>query len=138
MISEETQEQIALFNWAKIMEHKYPELDLMYHIPNEGKRSRYTGAELQAMGLKKGMPDVCLPVARCGYSALYIEMKTQTGVTTKEQKKVFAALTKAGNRAVICRSWGAAAKEIENYLKGENDVQRREDTEGNTRRNTSG
>ena len=35
----ETTEQIALFNWAKRTESILPELALMYHVPNEGKRS---------------------------------------------------------------------------------------------------
>ena len=34
----ETTEQIALFNWAKRTESILPELALMYHVPNEGKR----------------------------------------------------------------------------------------------------
>ena len=48
----EEDEQIALFQWADLMLYKYPELALMYHIPNEGKRSLATGGRLTAMGLK--------------------------------------------------------------------------------------
>ena len=47
----ETTEQIALFNWAKRTESILPELALMYHVPNEGKRSN--GGILKAAGLKK-------------------------------------------------------------------------------------
>lgn len=57
----ETTEQIALFNWAKRTESILPELALMYHVPNEGKRSN--GGILKAAGLKSGVPDICLPVA---------------------------------------------------------------------------
>ena len=46
----ETTEQIALFNWAKRTESILPELALMYHVPNEGKRSN--GGILKAAGLK--------------------------------------------------------------------------------------
>lgn len=58
----ETTEQIALFNWAKWTENILPELALMYHVPNEGKRSN--GGILKAAGLKSGVPDICLPVAK--------------------------------------------------------------------------
>ena len=49
----ETTEQIALFNWAKRTESILPELALMYHVPNEGKRSN--GGILKAAGLKSGV-----------------------------------------------------------------------------------
>ncbi len=36
----ESEEQQALFDWAERLTYLYPELELMYHIPNEGKRSK--------------------------------------------------------------------------------------------------
>ena len=62
----ETEEQQYLFEWARLAACKWPELALLYHIPNEGKRTAITGARLKSMGLKSGVPDVCLPVARAG------------------------------------------------------------------------
>lgn len=116
MTHEEQQQQTALFNWAAIMEHQIPELALLYHIPNEGKRSKVSGAVLKSMGLKKGIPDVCLPVPRGGYGALYVEMKAEHGVVSREQKAMMAALEEGGNRCVVCRSWTDAKEEIEKYL----------------------
>ena len=78
-VHEEDAEQQALFEWAAYQKCKYPELECMYHIPNEGKRSPQTGAKLKRMGLSPGVPDICLPVARGGYSALYIELKRTKG-----------------------------------------------------------
>lgn len=46
----ETTEQISLFNWAERNAHVLPCLSLMYHVPNEGKRTN--GAVLKAMGFK--------------------------------------------------------------------------------------
>lgn len=48
----ETTEQISLFKWAERNAHVLPCLSLMYHVPNEGKRTN--GAVLKAMGLKNG------------------------------------------------------------------------------------
>ena len=77
----ETTEQIALFNWAKRTESILPELALMYHVPNEGKRSN--GGILKAAGLKSGVPDICLPVANNGFHGLYIELKFGKNKATK-------------------------------------------------------
>lgn len=46
----ETTEQITLFNWAENNKHILPCLSLMYHIPNEGKRTN--GAVLKAIEAK--------------------------------------------------------------------------------------
>ena len=71
----EEAEQCALMEWAAYNAGKWPELRLLYHIPNEGKRSIRAGARLKAQGLKRGVPDNHLPVARGGYIGLYIELK---------------------------------------------------------------
>ena len=52
--SNEENEQIALFQWAEFAAVRYPELELMYHVPNEGKRSVRTGSRLKKAGLKSG------------------------------------------------------------------------------------
>ena len=80
----ETTEQINLFNWAKRNESILPELALMYHVPNEGKRTN--GNVLKAMGLKSGVPDVVLPVPNGGSHGLYLEMKFGNNKPTKEQE----------------------------------------------------
>ena len=57
----ETQEQIALMEWAAVMQGRYAELALLFHIPNEGKRSYQVGGQMRRMGLKRGVPDLfCL------------------------------------------------------------------------------
>lgn len=84
----ETTEQIALFNWAKRTESILPELALMYHVPNEGKRSN--GGILKAAGLKSGVPDICLPVANNGFHGLYIELKFGKNKATKAQEEYMA------------------------------------------------
>lgn len=114
----ESEEQQALFRWVNFMKSKYPELELLYHIPNEGKRSRSLGAKMKREGLKKGVPDICLPVKKGQYSSLYIELKRQKGASvSKEQKEMIALLTKYGSLAVVCYGWEDAAKVIERYLK---------------------
>lgn len=116
----ESEEQQALFRWAQFNSGKYPELRLMYHIPNEGKRSVTTGRRMRLEGLRSGVPDICIPVARGGYSALYVEMKRRKGGrVSDEQKRWLNDLNAAGNAAIVCRGWEEAAERIVEYLTDE-------------------
>lgn len=54
MQNTELAEQQAVMEWAEYQTGRYPELKLLYHIPNEGKRSVVNGANLKKAGLKKG------------------------------------------------------------------------------------
>lgn len=112
----EAQEQEALLRWVSFAMCKWPELELIYHIPNEGKRSRVNGASLKRQGLQKGVPDLCLPVARGGYHALYIEMKRKGGKPSREQLQWIEDLKKQGNLAVVCEGWEQAAETIKKYM----------------------
>lgn len=115
-----------LFSWASMQKHTYPELELLFHIPNEGKRTAQTGARLRAAGLSSGVPDICLPVARCGYNALYIELKRQKGGTlSANQKQWLGKLLKAGNLAVRCNGFDEAKAVIVQYLKGARNAESR-------------
>lgn len=115
----EEEEQTMLFSWASMQKHTYPELELLFHIPNEGKRTAQTGARLKAAGLSSGVPDICLPVTRCGYNALYIELKRQKGGTlSKNQKEWLEKLLKAGNLAVRCNGFDEAKNVLTKYIKG--------------------
>lgn len=44
----ETEEQQALFEWARLNQQTIPELGLMFAIPNGGKRYRKTACTLKA------------------------------------------------------------------------------------------
>jgi len=109
----ESQHQQALFSWAK----KYPELDVMFAIPNEGKRSGYTGAKHKAMGLKSGVPDIMLPLSKQGYHGLFIELKKDDKQKiSPNQKKWMEKLSINGYKAVACFSWEEARKALIDYM----------------------
>ncbi len=109
-------EQAALISWAELYESVYPELALLYHIPNGGKRDRAVAAKLKAQGVKPGVPDLCLPVPRGKYHGLYIEMKDGKNKTTDDQDKWLAALSAQGYAVKVCYGCAAARKSIEKYL----------------------
>ncbi|MDE7389628.1 MAG: VRR-NUC domain-containing protein, partial [Lachnospiraceae bacterium] len=84
----EAQHQTQVFKWAlqPAVRRAYPELKLLHHIPNGGKRDPIEAKHLKEQGVKSGVPDLHLPVARGGYHGLYIEMKTETGRASQNQK----------------------------------------------------
>lgn len=123
----ESVEQQRLFQWAAMQSGAMPELELLYHVPNEGKRSRATGARLKAEGMRPGVPDICLPVARGGKHGLYIELKKRKGGRlTPAQRQWLEKLKGQGYRAEACHGWEAAARVIKEYLRGDKDWTKRD------------
>lgn len=117
MKSSEAQEQKIIIQWCEWNKHKYPELDMLIHIPNEGKRSPRAGAELKRMGLKKGFPDLQLLVPNKEYYGLFIELKAdKTKRLTKEQKQWLEKLNEYGYKAVRCNGSEEAIDTIKEYL----------------------
>ena len=88
----------------------------MYHVPNEGKRSKSAGARMKQEGLKPGVPDVCLPVPRGGFHGLYVEMKVGKNKPTDNQREWLAGLKEQGYATAVCYGWEAASKVILKYL----------------------
>ena len=118
VIPTEHQEQCALFEWAAWMAKHIPELRLMHAIPNGGKRDIRTAAMLKAEGVKPGVPDICLPVARGEYHGLYIELKRRSGShATDNQLDWLEKLSGQGYKTAICYGWEEAATVITKYLK---------------------
>lgn len=112
----EHDEQAALIQWLALYEERYPALQRLYAIPNGGKRDKATAARLKAEGVKPGVPDLCLPVARRGYHGLYIEMKISGGRVSKEQRQWLAAAEADGYMTAVCYSWPEAARLLVAYL----------------------
>lgn len=117
----ELTEQIKLFNWAESVKDFVPELKLMYHVPNEGKRQQGTGAILKAAGLKKGVPDIVLPVARWQYHGLYIELKFGDNKPTKEQRAYMEQLRAEGYQTAVAYGFEQAREIIRHYLRRQRD-----------------
>lgn len=119
MTATEGAEQATLFSWAEMRSIKYPELRLLFHIPNGGSRGKVEAARFKAEGVKAGVPDLFLPVARGPYHGLFIEMKRRSGGRTSDaQRKWIAALATEGYLATICYGWKEAAELLEDYLEG--------------------
>ena len=114
----------------EILENRYPEsmcalhydkdYELIYHIPNEGKRKRRTGGNLVKAGLKKGVPDICVPVSKLGMNGLYIELKKdKSGDISKEQIEWIKRLSKQKYLATVCYGADEAIELITAYMQSD-------------------
>ncbi|MDL2315485.1 VRR-NUC domain-containing protein [Desulfovibrio sp. OttesenSCG-928-A18] len=113
----EHEEQVALVARCREMENQYPELTLLYAVPNGGHRHVAVAAKLKAEGVKAGVPDLFLPVPRNPFHGLYIELKAAWGTVSDSQRRMLRALEKQGYACVVAYGWIAAWEEIEAYLK---------------------
>ena len=106
--------QTALFMWIALNAQQYPKLTLAFAIPNGGQRHKATAAKLKATGVKKGVPDLLLPVARHGLHGLFIELKRpasqgkRKGATADEQDAWIAKLRGERYGACTCYGWEQA------------------------------
>lgn len=109
----EADEQRAVVEWCAW--RRIP----VFHIPNGGSRHPAEAARLKAQGVKAGVPDLCIPVARGGFHSLYIEMKAPKGRVSEKQREWLALLREQGMRAIVCYGADNAIKAIEAYMEGE-------------------
>ncbi len=110
--------QSALMLWSVGKREQWPEIKWLYAIPNGGDRHIAVAAAMKAEGVKPGVSDLCLPVARRGYHGFYCEMKKpgKGGNESDDQKKFGAFLVEQGYFYCCCDHWELAAKTISWYL----------------------
>lgn len=121
-MTSEDRQQIALFEWALYVRQKYPQLAMLFHIPNERRCTPAEGAILKRKGVKAGVPDLFLPVPIGGYHGLWIELKTETGQVSDAQNWWIGCLREYGYRVEVCRGALAAIDVIERYLNDDFDT----------------
>lgn len=116
MKSQESVEQTHLIRWTEYIAGKHPDVRLIFHIPNGGSRNKIEAYHLKEQGVKAGVPDLFLPVARGGYFGLFIEMKVGKNKTTALQKEWIENLKNQNYRCEVCYGWEAASEVILDYL----------------------
>jgi|HubBroStandDraft_4_1064222.scaffolds.fasta_scaffold01218_17 hypothetical protein len=87
---------------------------LFFHVPNGGSRNPIEGAKFKRMGVKAGIPDVVIPIARKGYHGLYIELKRVSGgVLSEYQRWWLDELKRQGYDTYVAKG----AQDLINYVK---------------------
>lgn len=113
--SEDT-EQINVVSWAHLSAGRYPELRLLHHIPNEGRRSQATGKKPKQLGMLAGVPDLHLPAPKGIYHSLYIEMKYDDGRISKDQKDFLSLAADVDNYCCVCYTATEVIEILREYL----------------------
>ena len=118
MAQELTEDDIQelIFEWASYQSD--PALELMHHVPNGGQRHIATAVRLKRLGVKRGVPDIVLPVSRKGFHGLYLELKKDKGKVSDQQKEWLLRLNQEGYMAVVAFGFDQATKIISDYLRG--------------------
>lgn len=114
----ETKLQIAIMRWwaAEWRGLGAPAEEFLFHVPNGGRRDARGAAVLKSMGVRPGIPDLFLPLARGGFHGLAVEIKDRVGSLSRDQARICLALLDCGYLAVIIRDFESAVKVIRDYL----------------------
>ncbi|MGA9222390.1 MAG: VRR-NUC domain-containing protein [Pseudomonas graminis] len=93
---------------------------LIYHVPNGGHRHKLVAIKLKGQGVKAGVPDLVLPMARGGYFGLYLEFKATApndAAVSASQHAWIRRLNDQGYLAIVCRGHFDAMEQIRAYLR---------------------
>jgi hypothetical protein len=116
-VDREGLEQAALLKEVTL---RYPAAaKLIYHVPNGGHRHKLVAIKLKEQGVKAGVPDLVLPMARGGYFGLYMEFKAMPpfdAAVSASQDSYIQALTEQGYLALVCRGHIDALEALRAYL----------------------
>lgn len=110
-------EQAALMSEIEV---RYPQVfEMLYHVPNGGRRHKAVALKLKQQGVKAGIPDLVLPMARGGFFGLYIEFKAtvEPAPVSPSQAACIRRLNDHGYLAVVCRGHFDAMEQIRAYLR---------------------
>jgi hypothetical protein len=117
-VDREGLEQAALI---KELELRLPAVaGLIYHVPNGGHRHKLVAIKLKGQGVKAGVPDLVLPMARGGYFGLYLEFKATApndAAVSASQHAWIRRLNDQGYLAIVCRGHFDAMEQIRAYLR---------------------
>lgn len=113
---EEHRLQCACVRWFRL---QYKAISYaLFAVPNGGRRDPVTGARLKAEGALAGVSDLVLLKSNARYGALLLEMKTEKGKQSAEQKEWQTNITCNDEyKYVVCRSLEDFMREINDYLR---------------------
>jgi hypothetical protein len=113
----EEQEQIALMNWASLVQvGPYRLQEVLAHYPAGGYRTRYEAGRFKAMGVQSGLPDLLLFVPAGPYACGWWELKAGRNKPTDKQLEQHAKLRALGHYVQTYWHWAEAAADMVRYL----------------------
>ena len=110
--------QTAIFAWANMQAGNCPALKYLFAIPNGGQRHPAVAMRLKAEGVKRGVPDVFLPLPVNNYHGLFMEVKIFPNKCTLEQKEFLNFLDMEGYATIVVYSLEQAILAFNKYFAG--------------------
>lgn len=101
---EEEDLQRAIIKWSNENAILYPCLMRLFHPANGGGRSPAEGGILKACGVRKGVPDLMLPLPSAVTYGLAVELKSSVGELTEEQQGWLLDLHSSGYVVGVART----------------------------------
>ena len=97
----------------------------VFAIPNGSNKSKASANKFKKEGLRSGVPDLMIPVARQGAFGLFIKMKRSKSTPSQlsdNQRKWIKILDSEGYAVHICNGFEDAKIVIDNYFKQTHEV----------------
>lgn len=119
----EDEQQALFFEWVDANKGRFPELSLIFAVPNGSHKSKAQRAVMQLTGLRPGVPDVCVPLCvraiggRVVRAGLWIEFKRPGGGRVSPDQKIWhEMLREYGHEVHVCDRWYDAANYVIDHL----------------------
>lgn len=110
-------EALVQASLIKYLKYQYP--TLLYCASAGGLKTTFSQAKkMKATGYVKGFPDLLVLETTDKYHGLFIELKTEKGVLSKEQKWWLQELRKRNYLAECCYGFDHAKRVIDLYMSG--------------------
>jgi hypothetical protein len=88
-----------------------------FAIPNGGRRTLAEGIKFKRCGVRRGVPDLCLPFPSGPYHGAFLELKRLKGSQTSDEQKFWISyLRSVGYWAEIAHGLEEAKEKVLQYL----------------------
>jgi len=111
----ESEQQIAFFNWCRVMSGSDARLGTIFAVPNGGYRSKATAGRMRSEGLKAGVWDIFIPIQMGQHCGMWIEMKAGKNSLTPGQL-AFRESVGESYLWFVAYSWDEAVEATCRYL----------------------
>lgn len=102
---------------VRYFRYRYPNIaPLLFAVPNGGNRNLREAARLKAEGVTPGVADLILLLPSRTHHALCLELKTDKGRLSPQQKEWLSVAEKYGAKTAVIRSIDDFILEVDNYL----------------------
>lgn len=112
--------QKAIIRWSSTLEPRFPEFKWIYHIPNGGKRNSFEAQGLKDQGVRAGIWDLALDVARGGFHGWRCELKKpgSNPVLRPEQAEYGVFLEQQGYCCIVSSEFEQVKEHLLRYIGG--------------------